>query len=308
LMQGGAPYVVDWVDRLLEERAATDGRVVAAPPGSRIVTTIDPELQRAGEAAVRDGLARLEKITSARRHDGADGAGTAAPREPLQAALVAIDPRTGAIKALVGGRDYRQSQFNRVVQARRQPGSLFKPVVYLAALERTESGPPPFTLASIISDEPITLDAGGKAWTPKNVDLTYRGPVTFRQVAESSLNAATVQIASAVGFDRIVEIARATGASGDRRLPALPSIALGAVEASPLEMATVYATLAHGGMRLEPSVLDLVIEPDLREPDLGTAIPWSLSSATPAVSPEAAYLVTSLLTGVIERGTGRMVR
>ena len=305
LMQGSASYVVDWVNQLIEERARADGRMTAAIPGSSLVTTIDPEWQREAEAAVRDGLARLDRqrdrLPAARRD------GKAIPQEPLQAALVAIDPRTGAIKALVGGRDYRQSQFNRVVQARRQPGSLFKPVVYLAALERSEAGPPPFTLASIISDEPITLEAGGKAWTPKNVDLTYRGAVTFRQVAESSLNAATVQIATAVGFDRIVDMARATGASGDRRLPALPSIALGAAEASPLEMATAYATLANRGSRVEATVLDLMVDPDR-----GTSMPWSgVGSgvgATPAVSPEAAYLVTSLLTGVIDRGTGRMVR
>ncbi len=300
LLQGGAPYVVDWVNQLLQERAVADGRVTAAPPGSRIVTTIDPELQQAGEAAVRDGLAQLENITAARH---SERAGKAAPPEPLQAALVAIDPRTGAIKALVGGRDYRQSQFNRVVQARRQPGSLFKPIVYLAALERSDAGPPPFTLASIIADEPITLEAGGKPWTPKNVDLTYRGAVTFRQVAESSLNAATVQIANAVGFNRIVEMARATGASGGRTLPALPSIALGAVEASPLEMATFYAALANGGNRITPTVLDVLVEPDR-----GMAVPWSAALATPAASPEAAYLVTSLLSGVIDRGTGRMVR
>jgi 1A family penicillin-binding protein len=301
LMQGSAPYVVDWVTQLLEERAAADGRVTAAPPGSRIVTTIDPALQQAAEAAVHDGLAQLDTVTAAPRHS--NRAGKAVPDEPLQAALVAIDPRTGAIKALVGGRDYRQSQFNRVVQARRQPGSLFKPVVYLAALERAEDGSPPFTLASIVPDEPITLDAGGKAWTPKNIDLTYRGPVTFRQVAERSLNAATVQIAATVGFDRIVEMARLTGASGDRTLPALPSIALGALEASPLEMATAYATLADHGTRIEPSVVDLMVEPDR-----GMAVPWPAAAATPAVSPEAAYLVTSLLTGVIDRGTGRMVR
>ncbi|MBI3622282.1 MAG: hypothetical protein HY208_08870, partial [Nitrospirae bacterium] len=219
---------------------------------------------------------------------------------------------TGAIKALVGGRDYRHSQFNRVVQARRQPGSLFKPIVYLAALERSETGPPPFTLASIILDEPVTLEAGGKAWTPKNFDLTYQGAVTFRQVAESSLNAATVQIATTVGFDRIVEVARATGASGDRTLPALPSIALGAVEASPLEMATAYATLARGGERIEPAVLDLVIEPGPEpgrgEPDRGALMPWPSAAPASAVSPEAAYLVTSLLSGVIDHGTGRMVR
>ena len=297
LMQGSAPYVVDWVNQLLEERAVADGRVAAAPPGSGIVTTIDPDLQQAAESAVHDGLAQLDKTTAARR------AGNAAPQEPLQAALVAIDPRTGAIKALVGGRDYRRSQFDRVVQARRQPGSLFKPIVYLAALERSEAGPPPFTLASMIADEPITLEAGGKHWTPKNVDLTYRGTVTFRQVAESSLNAATVQIATAVGFDRIVDMARATGASGDRTLPALPSIALGAVEASPLEMATFYATLANHGRRIEPTVLDVVIDRDH-----GTAAPWPGAEVKPAVSPEAAYLVTSLLTGVIDRGTGRMVR
>jgi penicillin-binding protein 1B len=303
LMQGSAPYVVDWITQLLDERTAADGRVTAAPPGSRIVTTIDPALQQAAETAVHDGLAQLDKLTAARHPDRSDRAGKTAPDEPLQAALVAIDPRTGAIKALVGGRDYRQSQFNRVVQGRRQPGSLFKPIVYLAALERAEDGSPPFTLASVIPDEPITLEAGGKAWTPKNIDLTYRGPVTFRQVAESSLNAATVQIATTVGFDRIVEMARLTGASGDRTLPALPSIALGAVEASPLEMATAYATLANHGTRIEPSVVDLMVEPDR-----GTAAPWPAAAPTTAVSPEADYLVTSLLTGVIEHGTGRMVR
>jgi len=303
LMQGSAPYVVDWITQLLEERTAADGRVTAAPPGSQIVTTIDPVLQQAAETAVHDGLAQLDKSTAARHFGRADRAGTTATSEPLQAALVAIDPRTGAIKALVGGRDYRQSQFNRVVQGRRQPGSLFKPIVYLAALERAEDGSPPFTLASVIPDEPITLEAGGKAWTPKNIDLTYRGPVTFRQVAESSLNAATVQIATTVGFDRIVEMARLTGASGDRTLPALPSIALGAVEASPLEMATAYATLANHGTRIEPSVVDLMVEPDR-----GTAAPWPAAATTTAVSPEADYLVTSLLTGVIDHGTGRMVR
>ena len=297
LLQGSAPYVVDWVTQLLEERAVADGRVTAAPPGSLIVTTIDPVLQQEAETAVHDGLTQLDQVTAARR------AGKAAPDEPLQAALVAIDPRTGAVKALVGGRDYRQSQFNRVTQARRQPGSLFKPVVYLAALERGDDGPPPFTLASIIPDEPITLEAGGRAWTPKNIDLTYRGPVTFRQAAERSLNAATVQIANTVGFDRIVDMARATGASGGRTLPSLPSIALGAVEASPLEMATAYATLADQGTRIEPSVVEVTVDPDR-----GTAAAWPGAPATPAVSPEAAYLVTSLLTGVIDRGTGRMVR
>jgi len=300
LLQGSAPYVVDWVAQLLEERAAADGRVTAAPPGSRIVTTIDPAVQRAAEIAVRDGLAQLDRVTSARHPDLS---GTADPGGPLQAALVAIDPRTGAIKALVGGRNYRQSQFNRVVQARRQPGSLFKPVVYLAALERGEDGLPSYTLASVIPDEPITLESGGRAWTPKNIDLTYRGPVTFRQAVERSLNAATVQIAATVGFDRIVQLAKATGASGDRTLPALPSIALGAVEASPLDMATAYATLANHGTRIEPSVVELIVDPNR-----GTATTWPAVPATPAVSPEAAYLVTSVLTGVIDRGTGRMVR
>jgi penicillin-binding protein 1B len=303
LMQGSAPYVVDWVAQVLEERAAADGRMTAAPPGSRIVTTIDPVLQQAAEAAVRDGLAQLDKLTVSRHLGRADRSGKTASDEPLQAALVAIDPRTGTIKALVGGRDYRQSQFNRVVRARRQPGSLFKPIVFLAALERAEDGVPPYTLASVVPDEPITLEAGGKAWTPKNIDLSYRGPVTFRQVAERSLNAATVQIAATVGFDRIVEMAKATGASGDRTLPALPSVALGALEATPLQMATAYATLADQGTRIEPSVVDLMIDPDR-----GTALPWPASAATPAVSPEAAYLVTSLLSGVIDRGTGRMVR
>jgi penicillin-binding protein 1B len=290
-MTGGAAYIIDWVQQLLAERAAQAGELVAVAPGQPVITTIDPALQRAAESAVREGLARAEQ-GSARRADS----------EPLQAALVAIDPRTGAIKALVGGRNYQQSQFNRVVQARRQPGSLFKPVVYLAALERSGTGPPPFTLASIVDDEPITLEAGGMSWTPQNVDLVYRGPVTFRQVAESSLNAATVRIAATVGFDQVVRMARRTGAS-DHELPALPSVALGALETTPLEMARFYAMLAGGGRRVEPRMIDLMFRPGD-----GADAPRLGPEAAVAASPEAAYLVTSLLGGVIDRGTGRLVR
>ena len=300
LMPGGAPYVVDWTQQLLARRSADEGVLTPMTPGRQVITTIDPFLQRAAEAAVRNGLRLLEQGRS--RATAAPSSGAAAGQEPIQAALIALDPRTGAIKALVGGRDYQESQFNRVVQARRQPGSLFKPVVYLAALERAPDGSPPFTLASIIPDEPITLQAGGEPWTPQNVDLVYRGPVTFRQVAESSLNAATVRIASTVGFERVVRMAQWTGAS-DTLLPALPSVALGAIEASPLEMATFYTTLAAGGRRIGPNIIDLVVEPDG-----GPTTFWSLAPPMAVVSPEAAYLVTSLLSGVIDRGTGRLVR
>ena len=297
VMAGNAPYVVDWVQQQLTEAAVTQGRLTVTTPGAEIITTIDPHLQRVAESAIRRGLATLD-----RQRPETDTTGAAT----LQAALVALDPRTGAVKALVGGRDYQRSQFNRAVKALRQPGSLFKPVVYLAALERQSNALPLFTLASVVHDEPITLQAGGQPWSPKNVDLTYRGAVTFRQVAESSLNAATVHIAAEVGFDRVVALAQAVGASGGRIIPPLPSVALGAMEATPLEMATLYATLANGGRRVTPHVIEWLIEAQ-GEGHTGVEV-WPKPPPVEAVSPEVAYLVTSLLSGVIDHGTGRRVR
>ena len=179
------PYFADWVRAQVEQLQPADD---VSSGGLRIYTTLQPVLQRAAEAALARGLDRLEgQYRALRRND---------PAARLQGAIVALDPRTGEIRAMVGGRDYGQSQFNRVTQARRQPGSAFKPFVYLAALGHGPRGEPPnFTPASLLEDRPLTIGTGRNAWTPRNYENRYEGTVTVRRALEQSLNAATVWMA-----------------------------------------------------------------------------------------------------------------
>src|SRR5581483_6046650 len=160
----------------------------------------------------------------------------------LQAALVALDPATGRIRALVGGRDYQASQYNRAVLARRQPGSAFKPFVYLAAL-RARPGGPAFTAASLVDDSPLTLVVDGQPWSPRNYDDRYEGRVRVRQALERSLNAATVRIAQEIGLGAVIETARALGITSPLR--PVPALALGAFEVTPLELARAYLPFAN---------------------------------------------------------------
>src|SRR5262245_46084396 len=184
-----APYFTDWVRQEMEQRL---GDSVA---GTRVLTTLDLALQRFAETAVNRGLERLEAARPRLRRTE--------PVERLQAALVALEPATGRIRALVGGRDYQTSQFNRVVSARRQPGSAFKPVVYLTALKRQHGGGPAFTAATFVDDSPLTLTVGDAEWSPRNYEDRYEGRVTVRRALEQSLNAATVRIAMEVGLPSV---------------------------------------------------------------------------------------------------------
>ena len=170
------------------------------------------------------------------------------PARASQAALVALDPASGDVLALVGGRDYRTTQFNRVTLAHRQPGSAFKPFVFFAAL--TDVGPrPAFTLASFVEDEPITLQVGNKSWSPRNHDDLYEGRVTLRRALERSLNAATVRVAENVGLDTVVRAARRLGITSD--LSEVPAMALGAFEVAPIELARAYLPFTNGGRRFD---------------------------------------------------------
>jgi len=276
-----------------------------------VVTTLDPRLQRAGEEAVRRGLAGLERDFDWLREMEVG--------EPLQAALVAMDPRTGEILAMVGGRDYGTSQFNRAVSARRQPGSAFKPVVALTALSRPEDdatggegsdngrrGPsawddplreelPRFTLASVLDDAPLRVETPAGLWQPANYDGEYEGPVTLRTALERSLNVPFARLGLALGPDRIVETARSLGITSPLR--PFPSLALGAEEVSPLELTRAYGVLAAGGFRAE----------------LQTRYPGPIGSSgmvpgERVFDPSETYLVTSALRGAVERGTGRSLR
>jgi len=217
----------------------------------------------------------------------------------LQGCLLALRPQTGEILALVGGRDYSRSQWNRCTQARRQVGSVFKPVVYAAALS-PQSGPV-VTLASRVEDAPLQIETRDGLWEPENFDKKFRGSVSVREALERSLNVPAVRIGQAVGMSRVVEMARRLGI--ESRLPPVPSLALGTAEVSPLEVATVYATFANGGLRPTPRSFTGLL--DAR----GVAQErWPLAGARRVLDPGTAYLTTSLLEGVVDRGTAAGLR
>ena len=251
-------------------------RVVGPTGGARIVTSLDRRLQEAAETAVRDRLAQVER---ARRK---------APGS-LQAAVVAIEPGSGRILALVGGRRFADSEFNRATKARRQPGSLFKPFVYLAAFEVKARE---FTASTIVADEPVVIPAVGGAWTPHNIDRRFHGPVTIRRALEASLNVPAALVAQGIGVAHVTRVARAVGI--DSPLAAVPSLSLGTSEVTLLEMTTAFATVANGGVRVWPTALD----------DAGEVSLKPRPAPARVVSAESAFIVTHLMRGVMARGTG----
>jgi len=275
-----APYFAGYAEAEVKERFGVEelgGR------GYQIFSTLRWRDQRQAESAVTQGLASLEGGKKSRKH-------------PLQASLVSVDPRDGGVLAWVGGRDYEHSQFDRVVQARRQVGSAFKPVVYAAALSEGTVTP-----ASLLQDSPINVRFGTASWQPQNYDRSFHGWVTARTALENSLNVPTVRVALQVGMPRIIDLARELGMTGDLR--PVPSLALGVFEATPIEMAEVYSTLAAGGMKPSLHGLAAVIDRE-GEAVLGDDLP-APKRVLPA---ESAYQVTSMLQGVIAHGTAAASR
>lgn len=287
-----APYFTDEIRRqaagLYPQRILNSG-------GLQIFTTLDPERQRIAEKALQQGLESLEARDPRLKRSNSE--------EPLQGALVAMDPLTGAVVAMVGGRDYQRSQFNRVTDAKRQPGSLFKPFVYLAAFEEAVNGGTPYTPISEIDDAPVTLAVGGKAWSPENYDNTYLGPITLREALEQSRNTATVRLSQEIGIDSVMAMARKIGVTSP--LKPVPSLALGSMEVSPLEMGIAYSTLAGGGVLHPAQFLSGVIDPSALPIDREET---GEGAGQRVVSEEAAFLVTYLMKGVIDAGTGNGVR
>ncbi|NMC74712.1 MAG: PBP1A family penicillin-binding protein, partial [Geobacteraceae bacterium] len=207
------------------------------------------------------------------------GAVFALDQEPLaQAALIALDPRTGAVKAMIGGYDFRRSQFNRAVQARRNPGSAFKPIIYAAALDKN------MTAATVIDDSPVEYPGNGfKAWKPKNYDNTYRGPVTMRTALTNSINVVSVKILESIGVDYAIEYAKKLGITSP--LTANLTLALGSSSVTPLELTSAYAVFASGGYRTVPYFITRVVDADGRI--LEQAEPPRIPAFSP-VSSEAA--------------------
>ncbi len=270
-----------FTDLVMEELGAKHGRDTR-DRGLTVFTTLDMRLQGLAERAVRDELERLERYYPwLRREDS-----------PLQAALVAMDPRSGEIVAMVGGRDYGQSQFNRAAKAYRQPGSSFKPIVALAALAERR-----FTLASRLADEPLSVETHAGLWEPANYDGKFRGMVTVREALERSLNVPFARLGMAVGLDRIAATGHKLGI--DNRLRQLPSLALGSSEVTPLELTRAYGVLAAEGFRSEVHTTLGVFD------RAGELLDRADVAGEDVYTPEEVFLVTSALIGAVERGTGR---
>lgn len=282
-----SPWIADFVRSQL---ADLYGDRAVAREGLRVFTTVDTLLQESAQDALVRGLARLDDRARGSRVSGA----------PLEGCIIVLEPDTGAVLAMVGGRDYRRSQFNRAIQARRQPGSSFKPFVFLAAFEEAVRGDERgLTPASMLDDEPLVLRRPGIVWEPKNYDGRFRGPVTVRTTLEESLNVPTVRAALATGLDEVVRTARRCGFSN---LDRLPSLALGAQEVTPMELAAAYGVLAAQGLRAQPFI---VREVESRE---GERLERRRLERIRVVSRQAAYLVTDVLRGVLEKGTAASAR
>jgi len=279
-----AAYFVDYIQKVTAEEL---GDEELYRTGYRFRTTLDPVHQAAAEDAVAEGLAEIGK--KARPSS-----------EPLQAALVAVDPSTGELTAMVGGRSYGTTQFNRAVQAKRQPGSAFKPFVLLAALSQAARGKGTTTLSTIVPGAPISFMTPQGLWTPANFEGKAVGDITVRTAIENSVNTATVRLAKETGFKEVADTARAAGISS--RLPAVPSMALGSIEVTPMELTYAYATIASLGTRSDPFPLYSVTDAD------GEVLLERRKRRERAIDPRAAYLTLYAMEGTLERGTAKSAR
>jgi penicillin-binding protein 1B len=320
-----APYLVDFVrDELLKdftEDEITNGDL-------RVYTSLDPALQKAAVEAVQNGLKFVQTQIAAQRKRSKEDANLPGP----QAALIALDPHTGEIKAMVGGADYGTSQYNRITQASRQPGSIFKPIVYAAAFETAfdkdkppepppvpepaTSGTPPgnpetvsadalqpdlrrnavITPITTLMDEPTTfVYEGARTYEPNNYHQEYRGLVTAREALQHSLNVPTIKVAESIGYDRVAAMARRLGLNA--KIKGYPSVALGAFEVTPIEMAGAYTVFANEGGRMEPHALLRVTSSDRNTLKAYKYEPKDV------MRPDLVYVMTHLLEGVIDSGT-----
>jgi len=273
-----APYFVDYVGVILQHIPGFSGNL----QGVTVYTTLDPEVQDSAQKSVEENLERLERAHRRLRDPG----------EPLESSMVAIDVPTGAILAMVGGRNYSLTQFNRVAMAQRQPGSAFKPIVYLTALdpERNPIGRP-FTLASVLPDRPMSFDG----WTPVNYERTYRGTVTAVEALADSLNVPTAYLGSLLGPEHMIKTAHDMGIA--ENLPDQLSISLGAGDTTLLELSSAYQVFAAGGMARPAYALESVVDGD------GHLVYQHEPTARRMITPPVAYLITGALREVMDFGT-----
>ena len=284
-----APFYVDYLRRELDENYS---HTVLTKEGLRIFSSLDLQLQRKAERALVEGLKKLEAAHPALRRKTDD--------DSFEGAIIVIRPQTGEIKAMVGGRNYQKSQFNRVFQAKRQPGSIFKPFVFLAALMYGGQSGTRYTPDTVVNDSQFTWSYDGKTWQPNNYNNDYFGAVTFRRALESSLNSATARVAQDVGIRRVREIAHRMGIQSS--LPPVPSLTLGSAEVTPLEVAVAFSTLANGGVRTRPLAVKLVMDQNAQPLEKRDV------RVQQVINPQLAHMMNYLLKGVFDRGTATAAR
>ena len=288
-----APYFVDVVHDQLQQRLGdqTNGGVL------RIYTSLDPDLQKAAADAVAEMMPHIDEIIR-KRHKGD------APIKYPQVSLVALDPHTGQVLALVGGRNYGQSQLNHAMSSR-PTGSIFKPLVFATAFAQSVNGMPlgdsgTFTALTMLNDDPQDFGTGGRSYTPGNFERgEYPGMVPAATALEHSLNIATISLAQRAGFENVAAMARSAGINSARPTP---SVAIGTYSATPMDMAGVYTVFANGGVHLNPWLLASVRN------DKGDIVADFTPEARQVLDPKAAYLTQSLMEGVMARGTAAGVR
>lgn len=307
---GEAPYFVDLVrDQLISRLGDPDYNA----QGLRIYTSLDPQLQQVAQDAIANGMKEVDDLVTA-RHERlsriAARKGEAPP--PViypQVALIALNPHTGQVLALVGGRNYGASQFDHAVQ-HRPTGSIFKPFVYAAAFNSSLAGTPltnangssaVFTPVTVLHDAQTTFTIGNQTYSPRDFDNKYYGDVPAVEALYRSLNNPTIELAEMVGLDNVVSLAKDAGIPG---VEATPAMAIGAYDATPLQMAGAYTIFANGGIHIEPWLLASVRQPN------GDVMADYAPQTKPVLDPRAAFLTTSLLEQVVNNphGTGAGVR
>ena len=281
-------YFIDWIIKSLEDRY---GSQVVYHGGLKVITTMDPHLQDLAEQAVDDGLRDLGKIMGQDDQDQDDGL-----RQPLQGALVAVQVNSGAVKAMVGGRGYAQTEYNRAVESNRLPGSGFKPFVFYSAFQQLGLTP-----ASVIIDKPIHVSiAGAPDWRPQNFKQEYFGDVILKKAFAESLNSVAAQLIVQTGPESVIDIARRCGVGSP--LAPVYSLALGTSGVSPLEMASSFATFAGGGVHYPPFGIWRV------EDAFGQVLEEHIVSGKKVLDAQLAFQLVDMMQGVVDFGTGKNSR
>src|SRR5438132_5977682 len=281
-----APFFVDLVLKQLRE---TYPETQLKTEGLRIFTTLDTIMQRSAEQALEAGIVDLDK-----RYPYLKKSAT-----PLEGVILTIQPGTGYVKALVGGRNYSKTQFNRAIQARRQPGSLFKPFVYVTAMD-PERGQQAFTAATVLDDSPISVRTGNAVWQPQNYDLRFHGRVSVRDALAHSYNIPAVRAAIDAGVPNVIKTASTIGI--ESRLEPYPSVSLGSFEVTPLEIAYAYSAFANLGVKAEPISILAV---STREGKVLESREVKMKRVAPA---SVCYVMNDILKDVFNYGTAGKAR